>query len=690
MVGFQGLGSLRPGTIFLAALSLSIGWGIRGNFGHEYGAMIPGALTAIVLCLLSGRADWRARLPYFAFFGALGWGFGGSMSYMQVVSYTHSGHLASQYYGFFGVFVIGFLWAAMGGAGTAFPAVVDKERLAAVFRPLCWIFVFWVIFKKYILFELETLFPENYDPTWSRQAAHTYWFDADWMETTAAIIALLCFEMWDNRREHFLRFKVLFLALFLAAFGLVGYGVQATLNATGAAPYIGDALLQYQVTPEFIAAAAEERGLVEEAVAAGMGPEEARAQAEAQVRADQLINWPNVVLFYPQHIGWFVGALIGLAVYFFRFGRFGSGASLFMHMCIGWFTCFLIFPVLLGHPVESGPIWFRMTPPRSDNWAGLLGVVIGTGIWLVRNRYVPVLYAMLVTGILGGFGFAGGTLIKLMMVRPGNPNVEADPAVIEQWSHWQHSNWHSFMEQTQGFMHGLAIAIAIGLLATRTGRNDGAPTQRWTAVFAVGFVLFGLTYLNMFKNVLEWTAKAGVMPDPMELPLVRGVELSAAACFNIVFAAAAVAGIVLMIRHTKRPIAMIPQTALGKGQMLYIAFMATVVVMNFERALPSFTSGRLLTEFVIFLNATLAVLLILLLPRPDQDAPECGMIDYSRSLARVAWGGLLAIIVTTLCMTWIVRGLYGDNFIGHAGEQYRFGEEAEWRIDPTEKSSEHS
>ena len=135
MESSQRLDALRPGTLFLCALSLSIGWGVRGNFGHEYGAMIPGALTAIAVCLLSGRSDWRARVSYFAFFGALGWAFGGSMSYMQVVAYTHSGHLPSQHFGFFGIFVIGFLWAAMGGAGTAFPAVVERAGLAEVFRP---------------------------------------------------------------------------------------------------------------------------------------------------------------------------------------------------------------------------------------------------------------------------------------------------------------------------------------------------------------------------------------------------------------------------------------------------------------------------------------------------------------------------------------------------------------------------
>src|SRR5438128_11626730 len=117
----------------LTALSLSIGWGIRGNFGHEYGAMIPGALAAMAAVLLSGREYWWRRIAYFAFFGALGWSFGGSMSYMQVIAYTHSGHSGSVFYGFACLFVIGFLSAAMGGAGTALPALLDRDRLAELF-----------------------------------------------------------------------------------------------------------------------------------------------------------------------------------------------------------------------------------------------------------------------------------------------------------------------------------------------------------------------------------------------------------------------------------------------------------------------------------------------------------------------------------------------------------------------------
>lgn len=86
MPNAQPIPLFRLPAILLAMLSLSIGWGIRGNFGHELGAMLPGALTALAICLMSGRADWHRRVLYLGFFGALGWGFGASMSYLQVVS----------------------------------------------------------------------------------------------------------------------------------------------------------------------------------------------------------------------------------------------------------------------------------------------------------------------------------------------------------------------------------------------------------------------------------------------------------------------------------------------------------------------------------------------------------------------------------------------------------------------------
>src|SRR5437667_9613501 len=107
--------------------------------------MIAGVLIALAVVIFSGREDWHRRAAFFAAFGAIGWSFGGSISYMQVIAYTHSGHSPSQLYGFACLFVIGFLWAAMGGAGAALPAFLSRERLTEFFAPLTAVFVGWIL-----------------------------------------------------------------------------------------------------------------------------------------------------------------------------------------------------------------------------------------------------------------------------------------------------------------------------------------------------------------------------------------------------------------------------------------------------------------------------------------------------------------------------------------------------------------
>jgi hypothetical protein len=164
----------------VCGLSLSLGWGIRGNFGHGEGAMIPGALAALAAVLLSGRADWWSRAPCFAFFGALGWVFGGSISYMWVIAYTHSGHLPSQVYGFACLFVIGFCWAALGGAGTALPACLDRDRLTGLFPPVLAVLLAWC---------LQDVLVSRLVGAGSGARRHEnvlYWYDTSWL---AALVA---------------------------------------------------------------------------------------------------------------------------------------------------------------------------------------------------------------------------------------------------------------------------------------------------------------------------------------------------------------------------------------------------------------------------------------------------------------------------------------------------------------------
>lgn len=176
---------LRPLPLLFVALSLSIGWGVRGNWGHEFGAMIPGALAALAACLLSGREDWRARAPWFGFLGALGWSFGGSISYMQVIGFTHSGHGPSVLYGFASLFWIGFLWGAVGGAGTALPAFLERRRLAGLLPPILAVFGAW--FAQGIV--MAVAFARAKDPDALEEALD--WFDTDWIAAGTALVALL-------------------------------------------------------------------------------------------------------------------------------------------------------------------------------------------------------------------------------------------------------------------------------------------------------------------------------------------------------------------------------------------------------------------------------------------------------------------------------------------------------------------
>ena len=67
-------------AIILSSLAAGMGWGIRGQFGHESGAMIAGVLTSLTLVKLftphlSSRAGVRAAAMM-----TVAIGIGGSMT----------------------------------------------------------------------------------------------------------------------------------------------------------------------------------------------------------------------------------------------------------------------------------------------------------------------------------------------------------------------------------------------------------------------------------------------------------------------------------------------------------------------------------------------------------------------------------------------------------------------------------
>lgn len=498
-----------PGIV-LTALSLSIGWGIRGNFGHEYGAMIAGALAAMAAVLASGREDWHRRVPYFAMFGAWGWSFGGSISYMQVVAYTHSGHSPSVLYGFACLFVIGFVWGAPGGAGTALAAELDRPRLTELFWPVSAMIVAWTLQRLALV---PWLVGRGYDLNW---------FDTDWI---------------------------------------------APLTASGAVVLL------------------------------------------ATLRR-----------------------------------RFDWGSGLVLAMSAGWWIGFAVLVLGLG---------LRMTPPRGDNWAGCLGMTAAMLIYGARTGLGATVLGGVVAGFVGGLSFAAAPMLKLMEVRSG----------------WE-TNWHSVMEQTTGLFHGLGIALVMLYLAKRAVPVIDEPRiRRWTEVYAIVFVLLGITYLNLRKNPAEWVKQRAV-------PEMMG-GLPAVTWFDLGYLLLTVAVVVPLIVHTtRRPLALVPATGLGQGQWLYLAFLWWMTVGNFERALVAFRPQRLVTEGVIFANAAIVSLLLLLAAGRGPTYRGQPITTFRPVIRRAVLVGVLVSCLSIVADWAIVRLVYGDRFAGHAGLHLRFGPNA--------------
>ena len=106
-------------AVLLPSMAAGMGWGIRGQYGHETGAMIAGALASLTLVLLfaphfSSLAGARA-----AALMTVAIGIGGSMTYGQTVGLTQDtplvGHWEALRWGMLGLTIKGGIWIGFGG-----------------------------------------------------------------------------------------------------------------------------------------------------------------------------------------------------------------------------------------------------------------------------------------------------------------------------------------------------------------------------------------------------------------------------------------------------------------------------------------------------------------------------------------------------------------------------------------------
>lgn len=671
MTGTRAIPSFRWSSLFLVALSYSIGWGIRGNFGHEFGAMLAGTLAGAAVALCSGRADWQGRWPFFAFFGALGCGFGGSMAYMPTMAYMQAEGAANQLYGFFSTFLQGALWTSLGGMGMAYAASEDREKLTAIFRPLTWIFVIWTFqyfgegaFVQWYEAHVHGL---GSDSSAFRQRSPLYWLDSEWVEASLALVALCAFDLWDRRFS-----KLGWFAGLALVGGVTGWLLQMVLTQTGLlTPLLGMIVhVQGDITA------------VNPATGHPFDP------------ADMITNWPTFFYDFSQYAGLGLGLLLGIAVYFAIFGQWRSGSKLLLYITVGSYAAFIIGPVLLSNiPFIKAHGGLRLVSPRGDSWANTLGALIGALIYMARYGQMPVVLAGVVSFFLGGISFITATFIKIAMQMPGNPALTDDPSVIQSWTHWRNANWHSICtEQLVGVFYGLSVAVALGLLASRLPSRDGEPRARkWTEAFSVSFLLNVLLYVNLVKCVETWTQESNgfrAVPLTMKAPLFGSIEMSSWVWFTLIFVAMTVCTIALLAAHFKRPLAVVPPSALGKGQLFYILFLWAIIPGNFTRALTGFTEQRLATEGLIMLNGFIVTFMILYYLREREDVPISPPASYLPMIGRWALGGLIAFFGCTAVYETVDWSVYGFKDHG-ANHNRRFGPDADWIRKPIIKNVGH-
>lgn len=161
-------------TVLAATAAGGMAWGIRGQYGHETGAMIAGLLVSLALVV---RLAPRAALLPAARAVALctiAMGFGGSMTYGQTIGLTQNapviGNASAAAWGMLGLAVKGGLW--IGFAGLFLGTGLGRRRVG-------WLEMLCLAVALVGLFFLGVwLFNTPFDPA-GRQLPAVY-FSADW------------------------------------------------------------------------------------------------------------------------------------------------------------------------------------------------------------------------------------------------------------------------------------------------------------------------------------------------------------------------------------------------------------------------------------------------------------------------------------------------------------------------------
>ncbi len=471
--------------VCLAGLAMSVGWGFRGDYGHEAGAMVPGALLGLAICLGAGRQDWWRRASIMALCGAIGWAFGGQMSYGRVIGYTASSSFADVAYGYASLFLIGGLWAGIGSAILTLSVTQPRSYLERFAGPLVVLWLLW--------------FALDITGLTDQMAEKWYLHDTDWVAASSALIVAVLY---------------------------------------------------------------------------------------ALIRPDSR-----------------------------------SACALIAVLAIGWWGGYLLLTVLLG---------LHMTPPRSDNWSGCVGLFVALLIYLTRRRDRAAVKMAAFGFLAGGIGFAIGDFVNMLGRAQWRPIGKYE--VLQGLDYWK------WMEQLFGLVMGLGVAIGfLGRLRTKLAPAEEDQASGWLNTVAAVFLFVVMMWSNLHKNVGSWM-NGGNLPE-------RFFTIDARWWFLIVSFLLTAIVLVAIARYRQGTLRFVPSASVGRAQLLFLIILWVAVVGASAQALPRMAEkGIFFVHTTFWITGGLCSLLLLCLSVDPWWRPSAALgpgDSYWHVSARYWIGGLL-------------------------------------------------
>jgi hypothetical protein len=193
------------------------------------------------------------------------------------------------------------------------------------------------------------------------------------------------------------------------------------------------------------------------------------------------------------------------------------------------------------------------------------------------------------------------------------------------------------------------------------------------------FVLWLLTYLNFRFSPSEWVREVTTLK-----PKLYGIALESGflpsrgflGWFDLAYLAIGTAVACLLYLHLRRRMALVPSTWQGKAQLLYLVYLWLQVMIEFAHVLPRFDEKRLITDFVIPVNAAICTVLMGAgtFARSQQDAKGAGNYgSYMPWIRRTVALGGVAALVSVFAAWGIKQTLFAGRAVPYSAVHVRFG-----------------